>query len=135
MLLDGVSSDLTRSQMGSWAELRRYCVQVASSIGLAMCHLLGAGDDPLARQAAVDLGIAMQLTNILRDVGSDLRAGRVYLPLEELAAHDLSPEMVDGSGGACVTAWLGRSVGCLPGDSCASRSRGPAPTTPADWRA
>jgi phytoene synthase len=92
MLVDGVSSDLTRGQMGSWAELRQYCVQVASSIGLAMCHLLGAGDDPVAREAAVDLGIAMQLTNILRDVGSDLRAGRVYLPLEDLVAHDLSPE-------------------------------------------
>ena len=74
MLVDGVASDLTRAEMRSWSELRAYCVLVASSVGLAMCHLLGAGDDPLAREAAVELGIAMQLTNILRDVGADLRA-------------------------------------------------------------
>ena len=91
MLVDGVASDLTRVEMQSWSELRAYCVLVASSIGLAMCHLLGAGDDPLAREAAVELGIAMQLTNILRDVGADLRAGRVYLPADELASHGYSP--------------------------------------------
>ena len=69
MLVDGVASDLTRPEIRTWSELRAYCVLVASSVGLAMCHLLGAGDDPLAREAAVELGIAMQLTNILRDVG------------------------------------------------------------------
>src|SRR5690349_19363880 len=86
MLVDGVSSDLTRVEIRTWSELRAYCVLVASSVGLAMCHLLGAGDDPLARDAAVELGIAMQLTNILRDVGADLRAGRIYLPADELAS-------------------------------------------------
>ena len=91
MLVDGVTSDLTRAEIPTWSELRAYCVQVASSVGLAMCHLLGAGDDPLARDAAVELGIAMQLTNILRDVGADLRAGRIYLPADELASHGYSP--------------------------------------------
>ena len=47
MLVDGVASDLTRAEIRSWSELRAYCVLVASSVGLAMCHLLGAGDDPL----------------------------------------------------------------------------------------
>jgi len=101
LLVDGVASDLTRPEMGSWPELRTYCVQVASSVGLAMCHLLGAGHDPLARQAAIDLGIAMQLTNILRDVGADLQAGRVYLPRDELVAHGSSREHL---------AWLAQGV-------------------------
>src|SRR6185437_14867128 len=87
MLVDGVASDLSGPRIASWSELRGYCVQVASSVGLALCHLLGVGDDPLAREAAIELGIAMQLTNILRDVGADLRAGRVYLPADDLAAH------------------------------------------------
>jgi 15-cis-phytoene synthase len=95
MLVDGVASDLTRPEIRSWSELRAYCVLVASSVGLAMCHLLGAGGDPLAREAAVELGIAMQLTNILRDVGADLRAGRVYLPTDDLATHGYSPERLD----------------------------------------
>jgi phytoene synthase len=92
LLLDGVASDLTRRDTPSWPELRAYCVQVASSVGLAMCHLLGAGHDPLARHAAIELGIAMQLTNILRDVGADLQAGRVYLPSTELSEHGSSRE-------------------------------------------
>ena len=92
MLVDGVGSDLTRLEMRSWPELRAYCVQVASSVGLAMCHLLGAGFDPLAREAAVELGIAMQLTNILRDVGADLAMGRVYLTTDDLQAHGYSRE-------------------------------------------
>jgi phytoene synthase len=92
MLIDGVSSDLSPPEVRSWPDLRTYCIQVASSVGLAMCHLLRAGDNPLARHAAVELGIAMQLTNIVRDVGADLRVGRVYLPSEDLAAHGYSRE-------------------------------------------
>jgi len=91
MLVDGVTSDLDRVEIPTWSELRAYCVLVASSVGLAMCHLLGGGGDPLARDAAVELGIAMQLTNILRDVGADLRAGRSYLPTDELASYGYSP--------------------------------------------
>jgi phytoene synthase len=89
-LIDGVASDLDRSVMTSWPELRTYCMQVASSVGLAMCDLLGAGDDASARGAAVELGIAMQLTNILRDIGPDLALGRVYLPATDLEAHGSS---------------------------------------------
>jgi phytoene synthase len=92
LLVDGVASDLDRCPVVSWTDLREYCFGVASSVGLAMCHLLGAGDDPLACQAAVDLGIAMQLTNILRDLSEDVRNGRVYLPADELAAHGSSRE-------------------------------------------
>jgi 15-cis-phytoene synthase len=101
LLLEGVASDLDRQEIASWPELREYCFKVASSVGLGMCHLLGAGDDPLARAAAVDLGIAMQLTNILRDLWDDVRVGRVYLPADELAAHGSSPEHL---------LWLGSKV-------------------------
>ncbi|GAC1314080.1 MAG: phytoene/squalene synthase family protein [Chloroflexota bacterium] len=90
LLLDGVASDLTRREMGTWLELRTYCVQVASSVGMAMCHLLGSGADPLARDAAIELGIAMQLTNILRDVGGDLDLDRLYIPRDELLAFGYS---------------------------------------------
>ncbi|MBV9327660.1 MAG: phytoene/squalene synthase family protein [Chloroflexi bacterium] len=92
MLVDGVASDVDQRDMASWSDLREYCFRVASSVGLAVCHVLGAGDDPLARAAAVDLGIAMQLTNILRDLWDDVRLGRVYLPADELAAHGSSRE-------------------------------------------
>ncbi len=101
LLVDGVASDLDRRQVASWPELREYCFGVASSVGLAMCHLLGVGDDPLAGEAAVDLGIAMQLTNILRDVWDDLNNGRVYLPADELAGHGSSREHL---------LWLGSRV-------------------------
>jgi 15-cis-phytoene synthase len=101
LLVEGVASDLDNQEMASWPDLREYCFRVASSVGLAMCHLLGAACDPLARQAAVDLGIAMQLTNILRDLSEDVNAGRVYLPADELAAHGSSREHL---------LWLGSRV-------------------------
>jgi phytoene synthase len=90
-LIDGVASDLEPARMPTFAALRRYCVQVAGTVGLAMCHVLGARD-PGALAAAVELGVAMQLTNILRDVGADLRAGRIYLPIDELATFGYTPE-------------------------------------------
>ncbi|HZR42747.1 MAG TPA: phytoene/squalene synthase family protein [Ktedonobacteraceae bacterium] len=81
--LDGLASDLEPREVHSFAELYRYCYQVAGTVGLAMTYLLGA-HSPLALLAAQNLGIAMQLTNILRDVGSDLAAGRLYIPLDDL---------------------------------------------------
>lgn len=91
-LIAGVSSDLHPRTMACWPELRDYCIDVASSVGLAMCHILGAGEDPIARVAALELGIGMQLTNILRDLGEDLAVGRLYLPSDELTAHGSSAE-------------------------------------------
>ncbi len=80
----GLSSDLEPRVFQDFSELSRYCYQVAGTVGLAMAHLLGATSTQ-ALTAARHLGIAMQLTNILRDVGGDLAAGRIYLPLDELA--------------------------------------------------
>lgn len=90
-LLAGLESDLEPREVQTFDELRRYCYHVAGTVGLAMAHVLGAASDP-ALAAAENLGTAMQLTNILRDVGEDLAAGRVYLPRQELAAFGTSRE-------------------------------------------
>jgi phytoene synthase len=84
-LLDGVKMDLHGGAYETFDQLRLYCYRVAGTAGLLMAPVLGY-DDPRALDAAVDLGIAMQLTNILRDLGEDTRRGRVYIPADELAA-------------------------------------------------
>ena len=85
--------DLGPCRFASWDELRRYCYHVAGTVGLLVAPILGCQDDA-ALPHAVDLGIAMQLTNILRDVGEDARRGRLYLPLDELAAFGCDPEAI-----------------------------------------
>ncbi len=81
--LDGLTGDLEPREMRDFQELHHYCYCVAGTVGLAMAHVLGATSRQ-ALLAAQNLGIAMQLTNILRDVGGDLACGRLYLPQEEL---------------------------------------------------
>lgn len=83
-LLDGVAMDVRGQRYETFDDLRLYCYRVAGTVGLLMSPVLGY-TDPVALDAAVDLGIAMQLTNILRDIGEDLGAGRVYLPTEDMA--------------------------------------------------
>lgn len=90
-LIDGLASDLTHCEFASFGQLHRYCYQVASTVGLAMAHVLDT-TGPEALAAAADLGVAMQLTNILRDIGADLNRGRVYLPRDELLAAGSSRE-------------------------------------------
>lgn len=85
----GLLSDLEPRGFSSFHELHRYCYQVAGTVGLAMAYVLG-NDSEQARLAAHDLGIAMQLTNILRDLGRDLAAGRLYLPSDELECFGLT---------------------------------------------
>src|ERR671912_1518352 len=92
-LLAGVRMDLTPSRFATWDDLRLYCYHVAGTVGLMVAPILGCRDDA-ALPHAVNLGIAMQLTNILRDVGEDARRGRLYLPLNELAAFGCDPEAV-----------------------------------------
>lgn len=83
-LIEGMRMDLDRVRYRNFDELRLFCYRVASTVGLMMSHVIGYEGDALPY--AEELGIAMQLTNILRDVGEDLGRGRVYLPTEELAA-------------------------------------------------
>ncbi len=92
-LIDGVEMDLTVRRYPTFAALERYCYRVAGTVGLMMTPVLGYAD-PAALGPAADLGRAMQLTNILRDVAEDLRRDRVYLPQDELHAAGLDDEFL-----------------------------------------
>lgn len=92
-LIEGVLSDLGCVSFEDDAELLRYCYRVAGTVGLMMCSVLGV-DDPKALPHAIDLGVAMQLTNICRDVLEDAQMGRVYLPEERLAKEGIGLEAV-----------------------------------------
>ncbi|MBL9037611.1 MAG: phytoene/squalene synthase family protein [Archangium sp.] len=88
-LISGMEMDLAPRRYASWSELEVYCYRAAGTVGLLMAPVLGCSSDAALVQAA-DLGRAMQLTNILRDVGEDLERGRVYLPLDELSRFGLT---------------------------------------------
>ena len=82
-LVQGVAADLQKKRYASFDELAVYCYGVASTVGLMSMHIIGFADRR-AIPYAVKLGLAMQITNILRDVRSDAGRGRIYLPLTEL---------------------------------------------------
>jgi phytoene synthase len=88
-LLEGVEMDRTKHRYSTFDELDVYCFRVASVVGLIMTHIFGVSD-PEGFVHAAELGTAMQLTNILRDVGEDLRMGRIYLPMDELLETGLT---------------------------------------------
>ena len=90
-LIDGVEMDLDRSRYETFEDLREYCWRVASTVGLICIEIFGQRSDR-AREYAVTLGIALQLTNILRDVGSDAELGRIYLPQEDLRRFGCTDE-------------------------------------------
>ncbi len=83
-MIDGVRTDLTVSRYATFTDLRAYCYRVASSVGLICIEIFGYSGGQRARRYATDLGIALQLTNILRDIAEDGERGRVYLPQEEV---------------------------------------------------
>jgi phytoene synthase len=85
-LIAGMQMDAAGTRYPSWAELHRYCYRVAGTVGLMMSHVMGVRDESALRNAA-HLGMAMQLTNVCRDVLEDWQMGRLYLPGELLAAH------------------------------------------------
>ena len=90
-LLKGVAMDLGPVRIADWPALRDYCYHVASVVGLMMARIFELRDEA-GRERAVELGIAMQLTNIIRDVGEDYRMGRIYLPADEMDAHGVRAE-------------------------------------------
>jgi phytoene synthase len=90
-LLKGARSDLGRVLFEDDTELLTYCFRVAGTVGIMMCGILGVVD-PDAKRHAIDLGIAMQLTNICRDVLEDAVRGRVYLPKKRLQAAGVRQE-------------------------------------------
>jgi 15-cis-phytoene synthase len=85
-VIDGVAMDLDRDRYETFDELLEYCRRVASAVGLVCIEIFGCRE-PAARHYATDLGIALQLTNIIRDVGVDLARGRVYLPQQDLRRY------------------------------------------------
>ncbi len=90
-LLEGLAWDGMEHRYATLSDLRSYSARVASAVGAMMCVLMKVRDaDALAR--ACDLGVAMQLTNISRDIGEDARAGRLYLPTDWMAEEGLDPE-------------------------------------------
>lgn len=88
-LIEGVEMDLHTTRYATFDDLYQYCVRVASAVGL-MCVEIFGYEDPASRQYAIELGVALQLTNILRDVPGDLDRGRVYIPCEEMARFGVS---------------------------------------------
>ena len=88
-ILDGVGMDVERSRYLDFVALERYCHHVAGVVGLLSAEIFGY-TEPATRGYAHDLGIALRLTNIIRDVGADARRGRIYLPQDELARFDVS---------------------------------------------
>jgi 15-cis-phytoene synthase len=94
-LIEGVGRDLTKRQYANWDELEHYCYLVASTVGLLSMPIIGLAPGATFAQAApyaIRLGIALQLTNILRDVGEDAAGGRVYLPQSDLSQFGLTVE-------------------------------------------
>lgn len=101
-LLDGVAADLTRNRYQTFEELAAYAYGVASTVGLMAMHIIGFRG-PEAVRYAVKLGVALQLTNILRDVGEDWRNGRLYLPQEDLERFGLTE--ADIAAGKVTPTW------------------------------
>ncbi len=90
-LIRGVELDLSKKRYQSFDELKEYCYLVASSVGL-MCRQIFGFKNESTRDYAINLGIALQLTNILRDVKDDARRGRIYLPQEDMKRFAVSEE-------------------------------------------
>ena len=90
-LIDGVAMDLSYVRYPTFDALAEYCRRVASTVGLVCVEIFGYRD-PGAREYAVNLGMALQLTNIIRDVASDLERGRTYLPTEDLIRFGVTEE-------------------------------------------
>ena len=126
-VIDGMAMDLDRSRYGDFAELERYCHCVAGVVGLMSAEIFGYAN-PATRQYARDLGVAFQLTNIIRDVGEDVRRGRIYLPQDELASHGVTAtSLLKREGGDAVIAlikdqiararrWYARALNALPAE-------------------
>jgi phytoene synthase len=128
-IIAGVEMDLRCRRYQTFADLYDYCYHVASLVGLVCIEVFGYRN-PSARDYAVNLGVAFQLTNILRDVGEDGRRGRIYLPLEDLARFRyLEEELLGGVYNRafvrlmtfeCQRArdYYARAVACLAAEDC-----------------
>ena len=91
-LVTGVEMDFTINRYEMWADLQQYCYRVASMVGLICTSVFGTGQHPRAREFAIDMGIGLQLVNIMRDVREDAERNRVYFPADELARFGLTAD-------------------------------------------
>ena len=94
-IIAGVEMDLSRTRYQTFEELRPYCYRVASALGLICIEIFGYRN-PSAKTYAENLGLALQMTNILRDVREDAARGRIYLPLDDLARFNVSEDEILG---------------------------------------
>ena len=109
-IIDGMEMDLTHHRYADFASLRVYCHRVAGVVGQLAASIFGYRH-PRTLEYAETLGLAFQLTNIIRDVGEDARRGRVYLPADELARHGLTPEdILARRGGDAFRALMGEQA-------------------------
>jgi phytoene synthase len=92
-LIDGVEMDLTVSRYADEEALRVYCDRVAGAVGLVSLHVFGF-DDPAAPGHAEELGVGLQIVNIMRDVAEDAGRDRIYLPADAMAAHGVTEEQI-----------------------------------------
>jgi phytoene synthase len=93
-IIDGVASDIVHVRYETYEELLGYCYKVASVVGLVSAEIFGA-TEPKSREYAIQLGYALQLTNIIRDVGQDAgETGRIYLPMEDLRRFGVSEQEI-----------------------------------------
>lgn len=90
-LIDGMEMDLNKSRYSTFEELKEYCYKVASTVGLMTIPVFGF-KNKLTKEYAINLGIALQLTNILRDIKTDAQSGRIYLPAEDLERFNYSEQ-------------------------------------------
>jgi len=90
-LIKGMEMDLLNKRYKTFPELEQYCYRAASTVGLICAEVFGYKNEK-TKQYAINLGIALQLTNILRDIKSDVKRGRIYLPLEDLHRYDYTEE-------------------------------------------
>ncbi|HQR04714.1 MAG: presqualene diphosphate synthase HpnD [Proteobacteria bacterium] len=98
-IIDGMEMDLDQARYDTFKDLHLYCYRVASTVGLLAAEIFGYQDRHTLKYAH-DLGIALQLTNIIRDVGEDARRGRIYLPVEDLQRFNVpAAELIQGKPG------------------------------------
>ena len=124
-IIDGMAMDLEHDRYATFEDLLVYCHLVAGVVGLLSAEIFGI-TQPETRTYAHDLGIAFQLTNIIRDVGEDAERGRIYLPLDELRRHGVDPDaLLRGESSAGLEAllrgyvarareWYARAFAALP---------------------
>ncbi|MBL6731870.1 MAG: phytoene/squalene synthase family protein [Candidatus Poseidoniaceae archaeon] len=103
-LISGMEDDLYAAKYQRFEDLRQYCYRVASTVGLCLVEIYGY-NDPNARRHAVEMGIYLQMVNVLRDIQEDLSRNRIYLPSEELAKFGLTNQNLTSQDLATSEGW------------------------------